>query len=46
LNSHAGRHRARPNNVAGRSAAYGRNSSILFTDDLIPSLFGQPVFGR
>src|SRR5262249_3347741 len=33
------------NNVAGRSAGV-RAQLLLFTDDLIPSLFGQPVFGR
>jgi hypothetical protein len=33
------------NNTAGRSAGV-RAQLLLFTDDLIPSLFGQPVFGR
>ena len=33
------------NNAAGRSAGV-RAQLLLFTDDLIPSLFGQPVFGR
>jgi len=32
-------------NAAGRSAGV-RAQLLLFTDDLIPSLFGQPVFGR
>jgi hypothetical protein len=33
------------NNAAGRSTGV-RAQLLLFTDDLIPSLFGKPVFGR